>query len=111
MEKYLAALLFCVTSATHAELIKGTIPIICTDVEQFASTMEEFGEVPLLTGLSNRDTGEGLMSPFSMVVFANSKTGTFTIAEKVADMICVIGIGENLKPYPMEEAEGKKTGL
>lgn len=104
MEKYLAALLLCVSSISQAQVVKGTIPIICATAEEFSSTILDYKEEPLLTGTSLRDTGQSdALTPFALVVFVNPETGTFTIAEKVADMYCVIGIGQNMKPYIDEE--------
>ena len=105
MEKYLAAILLAFGFSVNAQVVKGTIPIMCTNLESLAQTLEEYKEVPLLTGLSKRDTGDGALWPFSMVIFANGETGTYTIAEKVENMYCVIGIGENLKPFVDNEAQ------
>lgn len=112
MEKYLAALLLCVASVGQAQVVKGTIPIICATAQEFSSTIVDYKEEALLAGVSLRDTGQSDgLTPFAMVIFTNPDTGTFTIAEKVADMYCVIAIGKDMQPYPRDGAAGKKTGL
>ena len=110
MEKYLAAILLAFGFSVNAQVVKGTIPIMCTSLESLAQTLEEYNEVPLLTGLSKRDTGDGTLWPFSMVIFANGETGTYTIAEKVENMYCVIGIGENLQPFVDKETQEPYKG-
>lgn len=104
------SLILAQTPDPKEPLIHGSVPVVCAGLEDFAETMHEFGEVPMLTGLSNRDTGNKVMTPFALVVFANPKTGTFTIVEQVADRYCVISLGENLQPY-VQENSYKKSGL
>ena len=99
MEKYLAAFLLATTVTVNAQTIKGTMPVICADAKTFVDTIVDFGEEPVLTAQSSRDMGDGMMVPTAMVIFLNTKTGTYTIAEKVDNMYCVIALGENMKPY------------
>lgn len=83
-----------------AELaVKGTIPVICANLEEFASTLEQFNENPFITALSSRDMGDGVLQPTAMVIFYNNETRTFTVAEKIGDYFCVIAVGENMQPY------------
>ena len=103
MEKYLAVILLSLSTAVNANLIRGAVPIVCTDEAGFVDAITNFDEQPMLTALSNRDMGEGLLVPTSLVVFVNTKTGTFTIAEKIADKYCVVAMGENMKPFVDEE--------
>lgn len=110
MEKYLAALLLSVSFSVNANIIRGTVPIVCADEQGFAEAITNFNEEPMLTALSNRDMGEGLLVPTSLVVFINTKTGTFTIAEKIDDKYCVVAMGENMKPYPGENREMPRKG-
>lgn len=111
MKKFLFSLLF-LPVFSHAEVIKGTIPVMCTGVEEFAETMADFQELPLLTGVSSRDFGDGNMIPLSLVIFANGKSGTFTIVEKLEDKVCVISIGEKLQPYRESLKENyQKSGM
>jgi hypothetical protein len=110
VEKYLAALLLTFGVSVNAQTIKGTVPIICADEVTFADTLDQFGEEPVLTALSKRDMGEGFFVPASMVVFLNIKTGTFTIAEKIDNMYCVIAMGENMKPFFDNESNTERKG-
>lgn len=103
MEKYLAALLLTVSLSVNANIVRGTVPVVCSDEQGFADAITQFNEEPFVTALSSRDMGEGLLVPTSLVIFLNPKTGTFTIAEKVADMYCVIAMGENMKPFIEED--------
>lgn len=111
MKKILLPLLF-LPVFSHAEVIRGTIPIMCTGTKEFVNTMAEFEELPLLTGVSSRDFGDGNIVPLSLVIFANGKSGTFTIVEKLEDKVCVISIGEKLQPYRESLKENyQKSGM
>jgi hypothetical protein len=110
MEKYLASFLLVIGFSVNAETIKGTVPVVCADEKTFADTIVEFGEQPVLTALSNRDMGDNLLVPSALVVFLNTKTDTYTIAEKIENMYCVIAMGENMKPY-LEAVQEKGTKM
>jgi hypothetical protein len=110
MEKYLAAVLLTIGFSVNAKTITGTMPVVCADAQGFTDAITEFDELPTLTALSNRDMGEGLLVPVSLVVFLNPKTGTYTIAEKVEDMYCVIAMGENMTPYIDNEPQVPRKG-
>jgi hypothetical protein len=111
MKNLLICLLFLPVFA-YSQTIKGSFPVVCADLEEFAKALEDFEEIPLLTGMSVREFENE--SPFStaLVVFANGKTGTFTIAEKFNDKICIVTMGKNFKPYIDEETPSyKKDGM
>lgn len=115
MKTIITALLFLIPTIIFAQTdrdlsgtIRGAYPVMCVPMEEVAKTIEEFEEEPFITALSHRDTGDGKPVPFAMVIFYNYKTGTFTIGEKIADKICIVAAGENLKPY-VEEQEEKKS--
>lgn len=110
MEKYLAALLFCISSATYSQGVLTSVPVICTNLEELADALEKFNEIPILTSMSYRNSSEGNSYEFPSVIFANTKTGTYTIAEQVNDMYCVVSIGENLKPYVDDPEEMPRKG-
>jgi len=110
MEKYLAAFLFAVTMSVNAKNIQGTVPIVCADEKEFIGTIVSFDEEPFITALSKRDMGNGLLTPAALVIFLNPKTGSFTIAEKISDMYCVVAMGENMKPYLNEENKPPRKG-
>jgi len=110
MEKYLAAFLLMTTMSVNAKIIQGAVPIVCADEKTFIEAIAIFNEEPFITALSNRDLGNGLLTPAALVVFLNPKTGTFTIAEKVDEMYCVVAMGENMKPYLDKENKPPRTG-
>lgn len=110
MEKYIAAFLLSITATVSAKNIQGSVPIVCADEKEFVEAIVSFDEEPFLTALSKRDMGNGLLTPAALVVFLNPKTGSFTIAEKISDMYCVVAIGENMKPYFDDEIKIPKKG-
>lgn len=111
MKKYILAICLTISQAAYGQVVKGTIPVICATAEEFSSTIIEYKEEALLVGLSLRDTGQSDgLTPFAMVVFVNAETGTYTIAEKVADMYCVIAIGKDMKPYTEKDKPAHNQG-
>lgn len=110
MEKYLAALLLMVTVSASAKIIQGTVPIVCADEKEFSEAIASFNEEPILTARSNRDMGGGPLVSAALVVFLNTKTGTFTIAEKVDEMYCIISMGENMKPFYSKDGQTSRKG-
>ena len=110
MEKYLAAFLFAATVSVNAKTIQGAVPIVCADEKTFIEAIASFNEEPFITALSKRDMGNGLLTPAALVVFLNPKTGTFTIAEKIDEMYCVVAMGENMQPFFAKESQHPKKG-
>ena len=110
MEKYLVAFLLSISISVNAKSIQGTVPIICADEKEFIGTIISFDEEPFITALSKRDMGNGLLTPAALVIFLNPKTGSYTIAEKISDMYCVVAMGENMKPYLDEENKPPRKG-
>jgi hypothetical protein len=110
MEKYLAVFLLSITTSVYAKNIQGTVPIVCADEKEFIDAIVSFDEEPFITALSKRDMGNGLLTPTALVVFLNPKTGTFTIAEKVDEMYCIISMGENMKPFYSEDGQTSRKG-
>ena len=110
MEKYLVAFLLSVTVSANAKNIQGTVPIVCADEKEFVEAIASFNEEPFITALSKRDMGNGLLTPAALVIFLNPKTGSFTVAEKISDMYCVVAMGENMKPFFSEENKSPRKG-
>ena len=110
MEKYLAAFLFAATVSVNAKTIQGAVPIVCADEKTFIEAIASFNEEPFITALSKRDMGNGLLTPAALVIFLNPKTGSFTVAEKISDMYCVVAMGENMKPFFSEENKPPRKG-
>lgn len=106
--KYVAAaliggLFFTAAISQQTEQLNDSFRVgfdaVCTDDETFAQTLMQFGEVPLATSVSYRNDG-GTNHSFGAVLFVNTQTGTWTMAERIEpNVICVIGMGENFQPY------------
>lgn len=75
--------------------------IICLNSNQLTETVNEFKELPYVRGISMPISRDDIK--FSLVVFVNPKTGSFTIAEKRAEnLYCIIAIGTDFAPVPKE---------
>lgn len=103
--KYIAAALiggFFFTAAisqSRLDTFRVGFDAVCTDDETFANTLSQFDEQPLAVSTSFRSDG-GASLTFGAVLFVNPKTGTWTMAERIEpNVICVIGMGENFRPY------------
>ena len=77
--------------------------LICMSEQLFLSTLKEFDEKPMLSMMSNRITdtdGNREERVFPVILFVNSSTGTWTMAEKQSgDKVCVVSIGQQIKPF------------
>lgn len=72
---------------------------ICTTQQIFGETMLNYGETPIMRGQSVRNIN-GVMVFMNTVLFMNLKTGTWTLAEKIADdVFCVMAMGQNWEVY------------
>jgi hypothetical protein len=70
-------------------------PISCINGAELTDLTNEYKEIPYVRGVSSK----GL----SVVIFANSTTGSFTILERKAiDTYCAIVIGVGFEPVPKE---------
>ena len=79
----------------------ATVDTICVSLKQLTEITDEAQEIPYVRGQSHPIMTEG--APLSMVVFVNPTTGTFTIAERVAqDMYCILALGSRFEPVPKE---------
>jgi|LakMenE18May11ns_1017448.scaffolds.fasta_scaffold9537518_2 hypothetical protein len=78
----------------------SSLPTVCITISDLAKTLDEYEELPLVRG-----TGNSLVdgSSFPVVVFANGKTGTFTITQRQSkDLYCILAVGTNFQPVPKE---------
>jgi len=104
MEKYLAALMFCVSSA-YAQSDIATVQIHCVSREEVDAMLNQYEELPFVRGLSLREQN-GIPMSNSVVLFVNAKTGTWTVVERTPDKkYCVISAGTKFEPVPMEIIE------
>ena len=73
-------------------------PISCMNLQNMDDILNEFDELPLIRGKSFRDGNY-----YSLVVFMNRETKSFTIVEKINDKTyCALSIGGNIEPVPQE---------
>jgi hypothetical protein len=77
--------------------------IICTEDKVIYSSLDEYGEKPLLHMISHRkikDGNEESIESYPTILFVNPTTGTWTLVEKhTENILCVVTIGQQLKPY------------
>lgn len=100
MEKYLAALLLALPITLNAQLVAQQTNV-CVAMLDFAQAMDQHGEAPMLRGDSFREM-DNLPSQI-LVLFVNPTTRTWTLAERRSDdVVCIIGVGENLEPLDEE---------
>jgi hypothetical protein len=72
---------------------------ICTTEQIFAETLYNYGEVPIMRGQSLRNIN-GAMVAMNTVLFMNMQTGSWTLAERMADdAFCVVAMGQNWEVY------------
>jgi hypothetical protein len=77
------------------------VETICLNSNELTETINEFKELPYVRGISMPISRDNVK--FSLVVFVNPNTRSFTIAEKRADnMYCIIAIGTDFAPVPKE---------
>ena len=93
--------------ANESELTFRTpFDAICTTQQIFGETILKYGETPIMRGLSVRNI-DGATVFMNTVLFMNPNTGSWTLAEKIADdVLCVIAMGQNWQVYP-----GKNPGV
>jgi hypothetical protein len=86
--------------ANESELTFRTpFDAICTTERIFAETLYSYGETPIMRGQSVRDIN-GAMVSMNTVLFMNLETGSWTLAEKIADdAFCVVAMGQNWQVY------------
>lgn len=103
----LLAGLFC--SSVYAQQAVRQIPVVCMHILDFASTVEEFGEMPMIRGDSVRFTEKDPTSNI-MVLFLNPTTKTWTLAERInQEVVCVVAVGERLEPLDKDGNSWEKS--
>ena len=79
----------------------ATVDTICVSLKTLTEITDEAQELPYVRGQSHPIMTEG--APLAMVIFVNPTTGTFTIAERVAqDTYCLLALGSRFEPVPKE---------
>lgn len=92
--KYLilvVALLFSPLAFTQTRLL----PVECGTIKELSEAMVSFDEKPFATGETTRASGNRTINSV-VIFFLNKKTGTWTVAEKIAnDVYCIVSSGSN----------------
>ena len=103
MSKYLiAVLLTFVSFVSYSESIAVEVP--CVTPQDLEQSINKWKELPLARGMSTR-SADG-QSKNVLVLFVNSKTKTWTIAEKIpTGLYCVLAAGNGFEPMPAEVVE------
>lgn len=74
-----------------------TLSAYCIDIETLRDLTDEYDELPLMRSTSVRDHGD-VVQQNPLVIFANNKSGSFTIIEEISPMeFCVIAIGNSFR--------------
>jgi len=75
------------------------IDAICTTQLVFAETITKYGEVPIMRGISMRNVNGGMVA-LPTVLFMNMTTGSWTVAELLAEnTYCVVAMGRDWEAY------------
>jgi len=100
MKKTLAMFLLMPSLALANPPIQN-VETICLNSNELTETINEFKELPYVRGSSMPISQDDVK--FSLVIFVNPSTGSFTIVEKRSDdSYCVIAIGTGFAPVPKE---------
>ena len=109
MRRYVATLLSalaCTTALAQSEsdyTFLTPFDAICTTKQIFADTITQYGEVPIMRGQSLRNVN-GAMVVMNTVLFMNMQSGSWTLAEHMAeDAYCVVAMGQNWEVYNAEQ--------
>lgn len=113
MKNLLAAVLSAPAIAMAAPQT-ATYETVCVGPDDLAKTVNEFKELPFVRGLSTPLSQNE--TKLSIVIFANPKTGTFTIVERASEKLyCILAVGGGFEPVPKDiqdaarEEQGKSS--
>jgi hypothetical protein len=83
------------------EVMNEPRTISCVNKESIYKLVGNFDEIPFIRALNVPVLG---LSTFtSLVIFVNTKTGSFSIVEKVEEQkYCILAIGASFEPVPAE---------
>ena len=102
----LLSALACITASAQSEsdyTFLTPFDAICTTKQIFADTITQYGEVPIMRGQSLRNVN-GAMVVMNTVLFMNMQSGSWTLAEHMAeDAFCVVAMGQNWEVYKPEQ--------
>ena len=107
MKKLVVGFLVLLSSTVFAQQKDETeqiihLPAYCVESKTLEQFIDKYGELPFARGISSRQI-DGKEYKQSMVIFINTESMSFTIAEKVSDThFCVITMGAGFEPVPDE---------
>ena len=115
MKKLLLLLACLIVGPTVAQSNKDTerlqvvkIDAYCMSEDTMSEITEKYQERPLLAMKSAREVS-GKSLEFITILFANSKTSSWTLVEQVTENVyCVVATGDKLMPYSKVESGNKK---
>ena len=83
------------------EVITESRTVSCVNKEDIYKLVGDFDEVPLIRALNAPVLGVPIFN--SLVIFVNSKTGSFSVVEKVEEQkYCLLAVGVRFEPMPAE---------
>ncbi len=83
------------------EVMNETRTISCVNKENIYNLVGEFDEIPFIRALNSLVLGVPIFN--SLVIFVNSKTGSFSVVEKVEEQkYCLLAVGVRFEPMPAE---------
>lgn len=93
-------LLIPVLAYSQQEIV--TREMVCNDTEIIVKTLRgKYKEIPLLIGQANDDASS------VMTLWMNPETRSWTITATKDDFSCVIGMGEQIQPFPQINKQKK----
>jgi len=101
MKKLLIFLCMIPNLVFAQEVINETRTVSCVNKEDIYKLVGDFDEVPLIRALNSPVLGVPIFN--SLVIFVNSKTGSFSVVEKVEEQkYCLLAVGVRFEPMPEE---------
>ncbi len=101
MKKLLILLCMIPNLVFSQEVMNETRTISCVNKENIYNLVGEFDEIPFIRALNSLVLGVPIFN--SLVIFVNSKTGSFSVVEKVEEQkYCILAVGVRFEPMPAE---------
>ena len=101
MKKLLVLLCMIPNLVFAQEVMNEPRTISCVNKESIYKLVGNFDEIPFIRALNVPVLG--LLTFTSLVIFVNTKTGSFSIVEKVEEQkYCILAVGASFEPVPAE---------
>jgi hypothetical protein len=83
----------------------------CMTTQALGAVLAKYEEQPMMSMLAGREVG-GQSMEFVTIMFANPKSGTWSLVERVAeDAFCVTATGTKIAPYTGEQPGQQKKSV